>query len=152
MNISTQLLHQTDTLASTNPDPTSILMGWLCFTKKTSMYYVVSCCIIVCRLCVLHDHLVNPPTTNTPSSTITRFKLIKKHVVNYNKIHMPTKDPSTYFLENRFGFINRGKSKHPYFLSFPFLFISFLFVSFLFDSIFFLYIFLLFFFVGDLLR
>lgn len=41
-----------------------------------------------------------------------KFKLIKKHVINYNKIHMPTKDPSTYFLENRFGFINRGKSKY----------------------------------------
>jgi CCR4-NOT transcription complex subunit 6 len=41
-----------------------------------------------------------------------KFKLIKTHVINYNKIHMPTKDPSAYFLENRFGFINRGKSKY----------------------------------------
>lgn len=41
-----------------------------------------------------------------------KFKLIKKHIVNYNKIHVPVKDPSTYFLENRFGFINRGKSKY----------------------------------------
>lgn len=41
-----------------------------------------------------------------------KFKLVKSHIINYNKIHMPTKDPYAYYLENRFGHINRGKSKY----------------------------------------